>query len=71
VKHCSLKEARARRKWTQEQLADASGVDQSVISRIERGDVEDPQNSTVEALERALKVKRGTLIFGAQERIAS
>lgn len=68
--HKTLKQARDDKGWTQEQLAAESGVDQRAISKIERGAVEDPQNSTVKALEEALGLKRGTLIFGA-EAIAS
>lgn len=52
-------------------MASESGVDQRAISKIECGAVEDPQNSTVKALEEALGLRRGTLVFGAQERMAS
>jgi len=62
-----LKAARTRMGWTQEQLAAESGIDQSHISRIERGEVADPQNSTVTALEKALSLPRGSLIFKDQE----
>ena len=55
---------------TQEQLEAASGVDQGHISRIERGEVNDPGNDTVKRLEAALGIKRGSLTFGAQERVA-
>lgn len=66
VPQMTLKAARDKRRWTQEQLAAKSGIVQSQISRIERGEVEDPQNSTVEALEEALRLKRGTLKFGPE-----
>ena len=50
--------------WTQEQLEAAAGVPQSVISRLERGESVNPTNETVAKLEAALKLKRGTLVFG-------
>jgi transcriptional regulator with XRE-family HTH domain len=65
VAHKTLKQARDAKGWTQEQLAAKSGVDQRVISKIERGAVGDVMNSTAAALEEALGVKRGTLAFGA------
>ena len=64
--HNTLKAARLRKGWTQPQLAEKSGIDQRAISKIERGLVEDPQNSTVAALEEALGLKRGTLVFGSE-----
>jgi transcriptional regulator with XRE-family HTH domain len=66
VKHQTLKHARDAKGWTQEDLAARSGIDQRVISKIECGKTEDPSNSTVTALELALGVKRGTLVFGAE-----
>lgn len=71
VKRLTLKQARDKRGWTQEQLEAASGVDQQNISKIENGVIADPRNSTVEALEDALGVARGTLRFGASEAMAS
>jgi transcriptional regulator with XRE-family HTH domain len=64
TKRLTLHEARAAKDWTQEQLEAASGVDQRNISKIERGEITDPRSSTVEALERALGLRRGTLVFG-------
>lgn len=61
----TLKQARDAKGWTQEQLAHRSGIDQRVISKIERGAVGDVMNSTAAALEAALGLKRGTLAFGA------
>jgi transcriptional regulator with XRE-family HTH domain len=69
VKHLSLRQARAARGWTQEELAAASGIQQSAISKLERGDVSDPQKSTADALEDALDLQRGALVFG--QRVAS
>lgn len=73
-KHLTLKEARDAKGWTQQQLeaetqrADPNGVgvNQRTISGIERGDAADPMNSTVVLLETALRLQRGTLVFGKQ-----
>jgi len=62
----TVREARDRRGWTQEQLEAASGVDQGLISRLERGTSVNPTVETVRKLEGALKVPRGTLVFGAE-----
>lgn len=69
VKHTTLREARRRRGLTQEQLEQASGVQQSVISRIERGDTFDPSWGTVTKLEDALGVRRGSLVFGDEAKL--
>ena len=60
----TLREARDKREWTQERLEAESGVEQTVISRIERGVIANPTNDTVKKLEVALKLRRGTLVFG-------
>lgn len=54
VKHMTLREARRRIGLTQEQLEAKSGVSQTVISKIERGEVMDPASSTLLALSAAL-----------------
>lgn len=64
MKKLTLQQARDAKEWTQEQLEAASGIDQRNISKIERGEISDPRNSTVEKLEEALGLKRGTLVFG-------
>ncbi len=66
VKHLTLKQARLAKGWTQEKLEYESGVQQSAISKLERGDVTDPQKSTVDALEGALGLRHGALIFGRE-----
>lgn len=72
LKHQTLRQAREAKGWTQEQLAAASGINQRNISKIETGGTEDPQNSTVIALETAMDLERGTLVFGRDcEAIAS
>lgn len=79
MKQRTLRDARDAKGWSQERLADETkrvdesgeGVDQTHISKIERGDIVDPKNSTVVLLESALGLKRGTLVFGQSEAIAS
>lgn len=66
MKQFSLKEARAKRRLTQEELEAASGVDQSVISRIERGLVTNPEFDTVRKLAKALGIESGQLRIGEQ-----
>lgn len=64
VKPLSLKRARTRLGLTQVELEAASGVDQSVISRLERGSVTRPEFSTVIKLAKALGVDPVRLKFG-------
>jgi transcriptional regulator with XRE-family HTH domain len=70
VKHLTLRQARTAKGWTQAQLEEKSGVPQARISQIESGVTADPLDSTVRALEGALALKRGTLVFG-REALAS
>jgi transcriptional regulator with XRE-family HTH domain len=63
-----LRTARKRRRLKQEELAERSGVGQSTISRLEKGRIARPSDETIEALESALRLKPGTLVFaGSQE----
>ncbi len=66
----TLRSARDAKRWTQERLEEASGVSQGTISKLERGEIDDPQKSTADALEDALSLQRGTLVFG-REALAS
>jgi transcriptional regulator with XRE-family HTH domain len=66
-----LRAARERRGWTQEELEAASGVDQGVISRLELGKSSTPTIDTVRKLEAALKLRPGSLEFGAEERVSA
>lgn len=59
-----LREARERKKLTQEQLSEKSGVSQSQISRLECEYRVNPGFSIVRKLEAALGLKPGTLTFG-------
>lgn len=67
MKQLTLREARLRRGLTQEQLEEASGVDQAVISKIERGVVADPASSTVLKLASGLRMDPRALKFGQRE----
>lgn len=65
MKQVGLRAARERAGiQTQTELAERSGVDISTISRIEAGKNSNPSIETVIRLEQALKLKRGTLVFG-------
>ena len=64
VKQLNLKAARTAKKLTQEKLAQHAGVNKGTVSRIEAGEILNPSNATVAALEQALKLRRGTLVFG-------
>lgn len=59
----SLREARDRRGWSLDQVARRSGLHKSTVSRLERGETE-PSLRTAEALEVALGLPRGGLLFG-------
>jgi DNA-binding XRE family transcriptional regulator len=52
-----LEQIRKQQGLTQEQLAEKSGVDQTTISRLERGDIKRPRWEVVANLAQALKVK--------------
>ena len=58
-----LKKAREKKGLSQGQLAIRSGIAKATISRLETGVITNPQTSTVLALERALELRRGTLVF--------
>jgi len=53
----TLREARAKRGLTQEELAKQSGVEQTTISNLETGRVQSPAWDTVARLCRVLKFK--------------
>lgn len=59
--------ARTERGWSQRQLADAIGVSQPLIARLETGG-RDPRLSTMAAVARALNL---TLTFAQQDLAAS
>lgn len=70
-KQTDVRAARERKGWDQQTLARLSGVNQSTISRIESGKLTNPTMATVTALEQALKVRRGSLVFGQVMKAAS
>lgn len=66
----TLKAARDKRGWTLQRLAEESGVNKSTVNRLERGETM-PMLGTANALEDALGLKRGSILFGAPEAVAS
>jgi transcriptional regulator with XRE-family HTH domain len=66
MKPTTLKQARERRGLTQAELADAAGVDQATVSRLEIGRVSNPSFDTVKKLARALRVAPEALTFDAR-----
>lgn len=66
VKQLTVTEARERKGWKQNELAERAGLDKGTVSRIEAGEIVNPSNDTVKKLERALGVRPGTLVFGDQ-----
>lgn len=70
MKQVTLRQARRQKKLTQEQLEAMSGVSQSVISTIERGDKADPASSTLLKLAAALDLDPRALKLSAQSEVA-
>jgi len=56
-----LREARHDRGWSQERLADESGLHWTAVSKIERGERE-PRLGTIMRLARALRMSAGDLL---------
>lgn len=65
-----LKVIRKRRELTLSQLAKKAGVAKSTLSRLERSH-NMPNHGTVVALEDALNLKRGSLVFAEPERASA
>lgn len=63
-----LREQREKAGWSQAELAEQSGVGQSYLSKLERGEATCPSWRTVRALEDALGIKHGTLTRGLSAR---
>ena len=61
----TLAEARRRAGFTQDELADKSGIDQTTISSLETGRKSSPKFDTVVRLCRVLGIEPGQLRFGA------
>lgn len=64
MKRMNLRTARKRAKLSQADLAEASGVKQPIISRIETGVTASPEWETVRKLAAALDVDPRVLKFG-------
>lgn len=67
----NLRELRKRRRWTQDQLAAVSGIDQTTISRLENDPAPNPTSETHEALAQALGIAPSRLRFSTPEPAAS
>jgi len=67
----TLTEAREWREWSIDDLVHYSGVSRATVYRIEAGTSANPSNDTVTKLENALRLKRGTLVFGPLKALAS
>lgn len=62
-----LKVLRQHRGWSQQKLADRSGVSQTHLSQIERGKIGRPHLSTITDLLEALNVSSGKVLKRAFE----
>jgi len=71
MKTHTLRTARERLGWTQEELEAKSGIDQATISNIETGRVTRPAFATVVKLAAALDIDPRALRFGQREAVAS
>jgi transcriptional regulator with XRE-family HTH domain len=61
-----VRDLRRHRRWSLERLSDASGVSRSMLSEIERG-VASPTLALAVAIARALRVRLGELVEGADD----
>ncbi len=66
----TLAEAMTRAKLTPEEIAERSGVHRATVYRLKSFEITNPSSATVEALERALELKPGTLVFRPSEAVA-
>jgi DNA-binding phage protein len=64
VMRLTLQAAIAKRRTDPDRLAGDAGVHRATVYRILAGDITNPSSDTVEKLELALRLKRGTLVFG-------
>jgi transcriptional regulator with XRE-family HTH domain len=71
MKSFTLRDARTARGWTQDELAEKSGIDQTTISGLEVGRSTRPSFDTVQKLARALKLRPEQLVFGQPDSVAS
>jgi transcriptional regulator with XRE-family HTH domain len=59
----TLRTARKRSKLSVRELAQRAGVHKATLYRLETDETLDPSHSTVEALEKALGLAAGSLVF--------
>lgn len=69
MERITLKAARERAGLGLRELALKSGVGQATVSRLENGVITNPQRDTEMALEQALGLERGSLVFGNERRL--
>lgn len=62
----TIRAERARKDWSQEELAAKSGVSRVHIGRIERGETTNPTHSTLRSLADALGVSVSALVDGEE-----
>jgi transcriptional regulator with XRE-family HTH domain len=67
MKEFTVRQARERAKLTQDELATASGLDQTTISDFETGRNTNPRLKTIRALAKALRIRPVQLRFSAPE----
>jgi transcriptional regulator with XRE-family HTH domain len=67
MKDFTVREARQRKKMTQDDLAKASGLDQTTISDLETGRNTNPRLDTIRRLAKALGIRPVQLRFEAPE----
>lgn len=66
----TVRQAREAANQRQEDLARATGINQSTISRIENGEIQQPRKRTMRKLARALGVPVERLTVGRPEQVA-
>lgn len=67
MREYTVRQARERAKMTQDDLAAASGLDQTTISDLETGRSQNPRLKTIQALAKALGIRPVQLRFTAPE----
>lgn len=71
MKEFTVREARQRKRMTQDDLAEASGLDQTTISDLETGRNTNPRLDTIRRLAKALGIRPVQLRFSAPDLDAS
>lgn len=60
----NIKSLRTEKGWTQEELAEKSGVTYTTIIKLEQGVVDNPTLKTLESLAKVFQIDIDKLIFG-------